>query len=131
MKNGLLKTTVAFLFAVAMSFSMFASQAWALGGFSQSCPTYSLDESMLYALCKKSDGDKLYPAFIDLNIYIENVDGALEWQPDNFIETCENVRLYGASELIADCKTRAGYWASSKIDLDDHIANINGVLTYE
>ena len=131
MKNRLLKTAVAFLFAVAMSFSIFASQASALGNLSQSCPTYSLDESTLYALCKKSDGEKLNPTSIDLNEYIENVDGALEWQPDKFIETCDHVRLYGASELIADCKTRAGYWASSKLDLDEHIANINGVLTYE
>lgn len=131
MKNPLLKATVAFLFAVAMSFSIFSSQALALGGFSQTCYDSNLSGPILTSSCEKADGYTLETSFIDLNGVIENVDGSLEWQPDNFFETCRNLELVSPSAMVAECKTRAQYWNDTIINLDEHIANINGVLTYE
>nr|1N02_A Chain A, Cyanovirin-N [Nostoc ellipsosporum] len=48
-----------------------------------------------------------------------------------FIETCRNTQLAGSSELAAECKTRAQQFVSTKINLDDHIANIDGTLKWQ
>ena len=131
MKNGLLKSAVAFLIAVAMSFSIFTSQALALGDFSRTCYNSYLQGSTLTSTCYKADGRTPNRSSINLNPYIENVDGVLKWQPANYIETCRYMDLASPSIMAGECKTRAQYWVPAKIDLDDHIANINGVLTYE
>ena len=131
MKNGLLKAAVAFLFAVAMSMSAFASQAWALGDFSQTCYNSSISGSTLSSTCYKADGFTPNYSSINLNSYIENVNGVLKWQPNNYIETCRGMGLVSNSYMAGDCKTRSQNWVGTEINLDDHIANINGVLTYE
>ncbi|NER34579.1 MAG: cyanovirin [Oscillatoria sp. SIO1A7] len=131
MKNGLLKAAVAFLFAAAMSISTFASQAWALGDFSQTCYSSSISGSTLSSTCYKADGYTPNKSSINLNPYIENVDGVLKWQPDNYIETCRGMDLVSKSDMAGECKTRSQVWQKTGINLDDHIANINGVLTYE
>lgn len=68
---------------------------------------------------------------INLNSSIENVDGSLVWQPDNFIETCRNTTLASSSVMTAECKTRDQRFVSTAINLDEHIANIDGTLKYE
>ncbi|MEB3343009.1 MAG: CVNH domain-containing protein [Okeania sp.] len=131
MKNRLFKAVVAFLFTVAISFGMFANQAWALGDFSQSCYNSNVMGSLLSSTCYRADGYTSNPTGIDLNPYIENVDGNLVWQPSNFIETCRFTELSGPSFLVGECKTRAQQWVSVVINLDDHITNRNGTLMYE
>ncbi len=131
MKNGFLKTAVAFIFTVSMSCGIFANQAWALGDFSRSCYNSEISGSILSSTCKKADGYTRNQTQINLNEYIENVDGSLVWQPANFIETCRYTELSGPSVLVGECKTRAQRWVPVKINLDDHIANINGTLKYE
>ncbi|NER50480.1 MAG: cyanovirin [Symploca sp. SIO1A3] len=129
-KNGFLRATVAFLSAVAMSFGMFTSHALALGDFSQTCYNSNVSSSTLSSSCRRIDGS-INDTSINLNPYIENVDGTLVWQPNNFIATCRNTGLTSPSIMAAECKTRSQDWNDTSIDLDDHIANINGVLTYE
>jgi hypothetical protein len=114
-----------------MSVSMFAGQALALGDFSQSCYSTSISGSTLTSTCYKADGRTPNTSSIDLNSVIENVDGVLKWQPANYIETCRYMKIEGASEMAGQCKTRDQRWVDTSIDLDDHIANINGTLTYE
>ena len=99
MKNELLKSTVAFLIAVAMSFSVFVSQALALGDFSGTCYNSYLDGSVLTSTCYKADGYTPNTSSIDLNSYIENIDGTLKWQPDNYIETCRYMELIDGYEI--------------------------------
>ena len=71
------------------------------------------------------------PTSIDLNPVIENVDGQLEWQPANFIETCDYAQLASPSIMIAECKTRSQELVPTFVDLDEHIANIDGTLMFE
>jgi len=135
MKNGLLKAVVAFLLAVVMSFSMFASQAWATGDFSKSCDYPEMKGSVLLSSCRRMNGSYNNTS-IDLNKYISNVNGLLKWDcSGGFIESCEKIRLSSSlktrhTEMNADCEI-LGYLVEDGIDLDQHIANIDGVLTYE
>jgi len=131
MKNRFFQAAVAFIFTMTISFGMFASQALALGDFSQSCYNSQVSNSILYSTCKKADGYTPNQTSINLNSYIENVDGRLVWQPANFIETCRYTQLAGPSFLLGECKTRSQEWVPVGIDLDDHITNRNGTLEYE
>ncbi|NMG06876.1 CVNH domain-containing protein [Brasilonema sp. UFV-L1] len=132
MKKGLflLKAAVAFLFALVVSFNLVTDNAWALGKFSRTCENISISGSKLSASCEKANGG-FNQTSINLNPYIENVDGKLTWQPSNFIETCRGTGLSGSNVLKAECKTRNQNFVSTSINLDDHIANIDGKLQFE
>jgi len=136
MKNGLLKAVVAFLFAIAISLGLFPSQAWATGDFSKSCYYSELSGSVLSSICYEADGQTENTTSIDLDLYISNVDGLLKWDSSGgFIESCEETRLASSfltrhTEIYADCEI-LDYFVETSIDLDEHIANIDGVLTYK
>lgn len=123
-------TVVAFLFAFAVSFNALISDAWALGDFSQTCRNASISGSTLSASCEKANGG-YQDTKIDLNPNIGNVDGSLSWADQNFIQTCRSISLSGGSTLKAECKRRDQSWTNASINLDNHIANIDGSLRYE
>lgn len=127
---SLLKAAVAFVLAFVVSFNLAAGGALALGKFSQTCRNIQVKSSELSASCERANGG-YQPTSINLNPFIENVDGALKWQPGNFIETCRGTAIAGGSTLKAECKTRAQDFVSTAINLDDHIANIDGNLRFE
>lgn len=127
--KSVLKLGLAVLFTIVVSFGL-TNSALALGQFSQTCYNSSIQGSVLTSTCERANGG-YNNSSIDLNPIIENVDGTLKWQPSNFIETCKNTKLAGSSQLAAECKTRAQQFVSTNINLDDHIANIDGTLKYE
>lgn len=129
--SSLLKVVVAFLFAFAISFNVVTGEALALGDFSQTCYGSSISNATLSSTCAKADGYTQSSTSIDLNSIVENVDGVLKFQPDNFAETCRGISLSGGSNLTAECKRRNQSWNSTSLDLDNCIANINGVLKNE
>jgi hypothetical protein len=129
--KSVLKLGLAVLFTFVMSFSILTNSALALGEFSKTCNNTVIKGSVLTSTCERAQGGVYKTTSFDLNPVIENVDGTLEWQPSNFIETCRNTKLSGPSELTAECKTRAQQFVSTRINLDDHIANIDGTLKYE
>lgn len=126
---SLLKATLAFLFALVVSFNLVVNGALALGQFSKTCRNIDVNGSELSASCEKANGG-FDNTSINLNPFIENVDGELEWQPKNFIETCRDTSVSG-SLLRAECKTRNQNFVFTTINLDDHIANIDGNLRHE
>jgi len=127
---SILRLTVVSLLAAAFFFGGFTKAAWALGDFSQSCAESEMNGSILLSTCRTISGSYKETS-IDLNPVIENVDGRLTWQPANFLETCRNIDLDGGVFMSAECKTRDQRWKQTYVNLDDHIANIDGVLTYE
>jgi hypothetical protein len=128
--NRVFRIVVACVFAAVIAFDLSVGKALALGQFSRTCQGSVVNGSTLSAKCQTTSGN-FVPSSINLNPYIENVDGVLKWQSGNFIETCRSTALTGPSIMSAQCKTRAQQWVSTKINLDEHIANINGKLTYE
>ncbi|MBD2299226.1 cyanovirin [Nostoc sp. FACHB-87] len=127
--KSVLKLCIAVLFTFVVSF-MTTNSALALGQFSLTCRNTSIQGSVLTSTCERASGGVYKTSSINLNPEVENVNGSLKWQPGNFIETCRGTQLVG-SRLSAQCKTRAQQWVSTTINLDDHIANIDGTLKYE
>ncbi|MBD2593623.1 cyanovirin [Nostoc spongiaeforme FACHB-130] len=110
---------------------MTTNSALALGQFSLTCRNTGIQGSVLTSTCERASGGVYKTSSIDLNPVVENVDGSLKWQPSNFFETCRNTQLVSSNELSAECKTRAQQWVPTRINLDAHVANIDGTLRYE
>ena len=127
----LVSSVTVICFSLFLALGFFATAAAALGDFSQTCYDATISGSTLSATCQRANGSYDGTTSIDLNADIENVDGRLKWQPSNFIETCRSTELVNGNTMDAECKTRDQRWVSTSINIDDHIANINGVLTYE
>jgi hypothetical protein len=128
----MLRIFTAFLFSVFLAFNLLTGNAWASGQFSQTCGDINLNGSTLTATCKKADGYAPSTSSIDLNQYIENIDGTLEWNGAKFALTCNNLGLVRTSTLRAECE-RADQvnTLGTYINLDEHIANIDGTLRFE
>ena len=134
--NFLLKVTLVFLFACVISFNLVVDRAMATGDFSQSCADIKLDGSSLSAECRKING-AYENTTINLDDYIGNLDGTLSWGDHLFSRTCKDIylgQLLSNREYVinASCEKRDGYtYEATEINLDDHIANIDGALKYE
>lgn len=133
----LLRVAFAFLFACLVSLNIVVDKAMATGQFSLTCENIDLSGSTLSATCETTDGD-LSETSIDLNQYIGNLDGILSWDDQDFSQTCQDValaQLLGSKQLIlvANCQPADGGDTDhpSDIELDAHIANIDGTLKYE
>lgn len=98
--------------------------------FSRSSSHIKLEGTQLKAECKDRGGS-YHGASFELNNYIANLDGKLQWQPNgNFNATSRNLSLDGAT-LKCQSKTRAGSWRDTSINLDEKISNFNGKLIYK
>jgi hypothetical protein len=135
----LLQVTMVFLLAFAISLNFFVERAMATGEFSLTCDNekIEIDGSTLSASCEKRNGDSQQTS-IDLNRYIGNLDGTLSWGDKDFSKTCKNIglaQLLSTKQLIlvADCQPAVGgdSYSPTEIDLDAHLANIDGTLKYE
>jgi hypothetical protein len=114
-----------------VKFKMISIKVYLMKGqFSQTCKDIQVSGSKLSASCKDENG-RYNQTSIDLSPYIDNVDGTLKWQPKNFIITCKDTAVSNGNKLKAECKTRKQEFVPTAINLDDHIANINGHLRYE
>lgn len=133
----ILKIAFTFLFAFMISFNILVDKAMATGDFSQSCENMQLDNSTLTADCRKINGS--YQATsIYLDNGIGNLDGILSWGDRNFSQTCKDIGLSQSLftkefELAAKCQQAIGgdNYTQTYLSLDEHIANIDGTLTYE
>lgn len=123
------------LLAIALSFGFMTSNAWATGQFSQTCEKIELSGSRLSASCETISG-RYTKTSIDLDRYIGNIDGTLEWGDALFSLTCHDLDLAqslrgGTYVLAGNCETRDQENSATEINLDEHIANIDGELEFE
>ncbi|MBW4615361.1 MAG: CVNH domain-containing protein [Desmonostoc vinosum HA7617-LM4] len=64
--------------------------------------------------------------FLTFNLVIGNA-----WAVGQFSQTCENINING-SILTADCEKANGRtYSATSIDLNPHIANIDGTLSWD
>jgi hypothetical protein len=133
----LLRATLVFLLAFFVSFNLVVDKAMATGQFSLTCEDITLDGSTLSAMCETRNGDQKETS-INLDKYIGNLDGTLSWDDHNFSQTCSDLglaQLLSSRQLIlaANCERAVGgnTYSPSDIELDAHIANIDGTLKYE
>lgn len=127
----MLRIATAFVCALFLAFNLLVGNAWATGDFSQTCRNINLEGSLLTAECEQVDGYTYVPTAIDLNDYIGNINGTLEWGDHLFTLTCYDTKVNG-NLLTGKCKKRDGYRLdSTSINLDEYIANIDGELTFD
>lgn len=95
--------------------------------FSDSTEKITITKGVLSAQCKKADNKTSVQSSIPLNDYIGNVDGKLTWGGRGFSHTAEDIHVTNGV-LTAKLKNQAGKAAESKLDLNQHIQNTDGVL---
>jgi hypothetical protein len=130
------KVVFALLFACVLSFNLVINPAMATGQFGKTCQDVQLNGSILSASCKRIDGT--YEATkIDLDNFIGNLNGTLSWDDHLFSLTCKDVGLSQSLStreyvLNAQCEKVDGKtYVPTEINLDEDIANIDGLLEYE
>lgn len=104
----------------------------ASGEFTKTCSNITLDQGhILEANCETNNGGRAQTGR-SLNNLIANINGRLIWRRDgNYIASSQHCELdYQSGRTFLHCDTRKsdGSWTSSSLDLDRHIANINGTL---
>lgn len=130
---------------ITLGIVLLPNSVQARGEFSRSCRNISLryeTEPILLAECQNESGD-WNRSELNLNNYIANMNGALVWLENGvFGNTClasdQNPRLprdpfpnLDGSVLTVRCETEQGSTQVTSINLDEHITNRNGSLTYE
>lgn len=89
-----------------------------------------LEGSKLIAVVPDRNGEN-QESSIELNNYIENINGTLTWRPyGNFIATSRNLQLDG---WILRCQSLdySKAWRNTSIHLLEKIKNFNGKLIYK
>ncbi|AFY32648.1 CVNH domain-containing protein [Calothrix sp. PCC 7507] len=126
----MLRICATFFCTVFLTFNLLIGNAWATGDFSRTCQGIRIDGSTLTAACQRANGSTRFTS-MDLNQHIGNIDGTLEWGDSRFSLTCDEVGLAGRNRLRAECRRRDQSSLGSYINLDEHIANIDGTLKFE
>uniref|UniRef100_A0A1Y1KRI8 Cyanovirin-N domain-containing protein n=1 Tax=Photinus pyralis TaxID=7054 RepID=A0A1Y1KRI8_PHOPY len=100
-------------------------------GFSRSSKNIELKSGhILAAECRDREGNWHYSR-LDLDQYIGNDDGHFVWYDKDFSLTAINSSV-NANILSADLKKNdTSYRDNQRLDLDDHIVNEDGRLTFE
>ncbi|QRV93562.1 cyanovirin-N [Ceratobasidium sp. AG-Ba] len=88
------------------------------------------DGKTLSADCEVAGGSFL-PSRLDLDTCLGNIDGHFRWGGKQFSQSARNVKLQ-AAELKGDLHSADGKeWKHATVNLDLHIANIDGQLVYK
>ncbi|KAF7543402.1 hypothetical protein G7Z17_g10763 [Cylindrodendrum hubeiense] len=97
--------------------------------FSQSSRNVRLENHTLYADCLEEDNKTWHPTQMDLDRVLGNIDGSFQWGKKAFSKSARNIALEGDSVLKASLENEVGtYGPNQQVNLDEHIANINGEL---
>lgn len=105
------------------------SQAIA-GGFSSTCSNLYLDGSWLGAYCGDGHGSGKWTG-LDLNRFIINNHGNLYWQSNGgYSHSARNCHINSSGLLFCQLNDGHGHWPEQAINLNDHLTNAWGNLTY-
>ena len=101
-----------------MSFSLSSQNTQIKGGF-------------LHAHARRIDGSFHEDAKINLDAYIGNNNGVLEWGGQNFFQSVRDVHLHDGHKLECEARRIDGSWNKTSINLNDKIGNNNGELVHQ
>ncbi|KAB5590238.1 Cyanovirin [Ceratobasidium theobromae] len=98
--------------------------------FSKTSRNASLSGAVLKADCQRNDGTWRWSEINTAN-FLGNIDGNFQWSDSNWNLTARNT-TFNSPVITSDLQRRDHSWATGKmINLDEHIANIDGTLTYK
>ncbi|KAB5589401.1 Cyanovirin [Ceratobasidium theobromae] len=99
--------------------------------FSRTSRNVSLNGSTLRAECQRRDGSWGSWSEINTNNFLGNIDGNFQWGDANWTLTARNTH-FNSPIVTSDLQRRDQSWVSGRtVNLDEHIANIDGQLTYQ
>ncbi|KAB5589403.1 Cyanovirin [Ceratobasidium theobromae] len=91
----------------------------------------SLNGSTLRAECQRRDGSWGSWSEINTNNFLGNIDGNFQWGDANWTLTARNTH-FNSPIVTSDLQRRDQSWVSGRtVNLDEHIANIDGQLIYQ
>lgn len=145
--SGWVKVIITFILAVVLGFNVWGGQAWAIGEFSNTCTDItvssgtdmaSLGKAILSANCEKMNGS-YQQTTLELNLYLKNNrEGILSWKQENLgqqaLINCYDLTVSDQGVLQGICFNLSKKMSSdveTSINLNEHIANIDGNLKYE
>ena len=97
--------------------------------FSHSSTKIAIKGSVLSADCRRIDGS-YHTSTLDLSTCLSNNNGTLVWaQNGNFWKTADSSILIEPATFQCKCIRINGFSETSSINLDEKIANDNGILT--
>ncbi|KAJ3820324.1 hypothetical protein F5880DRAFT_1509457 [Lentinula raphanica] len=88
-----------------------------------------LNGSVLHAECRRAGHTEYFHSELDLNAHIGVIDGKLVWGREGFFSACKNVRIKEGFILSAECKTNAGDYVESSLDLSLKVTAENSELS--
>ncbi|KAG8872888.1 hypothetical protein FRB98_009306 [Tulasnella sp. 332] len=98
------------------------------GGFSETSKNIRLEGSSLQADCLAADNETYQSSSLDINEILGNDDGSFTFRFGGWFQSAKNINLDGAV-LKADLRRATYGWNDEQtLDLDLHIANIDGAL---
>jgi len=102
------------------------------GGFGGTCTNVASTGSVLLADCERRDRTTVVPAMLDLDTAIANDNGQLVFRPPgDFFRVCRNVAVASDGYLDAECETTTpGTFIATSLNLNDHVANLDGQLIF-
>ena len=97
------------------------------------CSNYLLKDCFFHLDFNHFDG-RVSHTSIDLNLYIGNVNGRLQWDATGFSKTCNSIHLEGFF-LVANCLVHAHgnqkeHYVTSRLDLRTHFRISGGIIIY-
>lgn len=96
--------------------------------FSSTCDSIKYNgKGILSCSAKKSDNKTTVSAVFNLDEHVGFVDGKLVWGSKGFSAAAESATVTTGGTLIAKFKV-SGKLVESKLELDQHIKNVNGTL---
>ena len=98
--------------------------------FSQTSQDINVSGPTLSAECEKEGGGSIVPSTLNLDDYLGNINASFRWGSTIFSHSARNISNDGPT-LTADLQDSQGNWQSASVNLDEHIANMNGQLTYQ
>jgi hypothetical protein len=95
------------------------------GRFSQTCTDITISDGILHCLAQQSNSKFCSASQLDLNSFVKNNDGNLEWSQSS-VESCKFYINNGI--LHSESRMAAGPMKKASLALDDWIGNNDGQL---
>lgn len=97
--------------------------------FSKSAQNTHVKGGHLHSTCRRINGD-WNESVINLDHYIGNNNGELEWGGQNFSQSCQNITIHDGHKLKCEARRIDGSWNHTSINLDERIGNNDGNLQH-
>lgn len=88
-------------------------------------------DGVFSAECAKRDRTTWVQSSIDLNPYLRNTDGEVDWDGKRYVDSAKNLGVEDNTTLFGEFKDENGKWVGGSIRLGTRIQNDDGVLKYK